>query len=223
MVVSNINPHNKEIVVRRRIASIFNKREDDFPSLREYNDYLEEVEDMIFNLVAGDDVAATEEKIAEYQEENADLILAEELALAMAASKGPPAQTDNTDGQLDWLFYDMEVGGVEMIALFEYKLRESHVIRFRHIWHQLPDALGSSQGISVGAGQYAPTVVGGQPRPTGIAPQPVPLRGGPDMHGYLEDEETMRIRTENASRAAGWSIEFSKKRGFEEAFASFCV
>jgi CDK-activating kinase assembly factor MAT1 len=42
------------------------------------------------------------------------------------------------------------------------------------------------------------------------------------MHGYLEDEETMRIRTENASRAAGWSIEFSKKRGFEEAFASFC-
>ncbi|KAH8505060.1 hypothetical protein H0E87_012345 [Populus deltoides] len=185
MVVSNINPHNKEIVVRRRIASIFNKREDDFPSLREYNDYLEEVEDMIFNLVAGDDVAATEVKIAEYQEENADLILinharkAEELALAMSASKGPPAQTDNTDG--------------------------------------------SSQGISVAAGQYAPTIVGGQPRPTGIAPQPVPLRGGPDMHGYLEDEETMRIRTENASRAAGWSIEFSKKRGFEEAFASFCV
>ncbi|XP_024458560.1 uncharacterized protein LOC7485263 isoform X1 [Populus trichocarpa] len=188
MVVSNINPHNKEIVVRRRIASIFNKREDDFPSLREYNDYLEEVEDMslvtVFNLVAGDDVAATEVKIAEYQEENADLILinharkAEELALAMSASKGPPAQTDNTDG--------------------------------------------SSQGISVGAGQYAPTIVGGQPRPTGIAPQPVPLRGGPDMHGYLEDEETMRIRTENASRAAGWSIEFSKKRGFEEAFASFC-
>jgi len=81
----------------------------------------------------------------------------------------------------------------------------------------------SSQGISVAAGQYAPTIVGGQPRPTGIAPQPVPLRGGPDMHGYLEDEETMRIRTENASRAAGWSIEFSKKRGFEEAFASFCV
>lgn len=29
----------------------------------------------VFNLVAGDDVAATEVKIAEYQEENADLIL----------------------------------------------------------------------------------------------------------------------------------------------------
>jgi hypothetical protein len=30
----------------------------------------------------------------------------------------------------------------EMIALYEYKLRENHVIRFRHIWHQLLDALG---------------------------------------------------------------------------------
>jgi len=85
----------------------FNKREEDFPSLREYNDYLEEVEDMseflcfffqwllsivfnsrfyldqkkkfffltVFDLVAGVDVPAIEEKIAEYQKENADLIL----------------------------------------------------------------------------------------------------------------------------------------------------
>ncbi|CAK7338144.1 unnamed protein product [Dovyalis caffra] len=187
MVVSSINPHNKEILIRRRITSIFNKREEDFPSLKEYNDYLEEVEDMIFNLVAGVDVTAIEEKIAEYEKENADLILinqarkAEELALAMAASKGPPAQTDNTDGS-------------------------------------------SQGGISVEAGQYAPTIAGGQPRPIGIAPQPVPVRGGPDMHGrYAEDEETMRIRTERANRAAGWSIEFSKKRALEEAFASICV
>ena len=84
-------------------------------------------------------------------------------------------------------------------------------------------SIQSSQGISVGAGQYAPTIVGGQPRPIGIALQPMPLRGGPDMHGYLEDEETTRIRTGRASRAAGWSIEFSKKRAFEETFASLCV
>jgi len=64
MVVSSSNPHNKEIMIRRRISNIFNKREDDFPSLKEYNDYLEEVEDMIFNLVTGVDVPAIEEKIA---------------------------------------------------------------------------------------------------------------------------------------------------------------
>ncbi|CAL0311739.1 unnamed protein product [Lupinus luteus] len=101
MVVSSTNPHNKEIAIRRRIASIFNKREDDFTSLREYNDYLEEVEDMTFNLIEGIDVAAIEAKIAEYQEENAEQIMinrarkAEELAAALAASKGKPAQADN--------------------------------------------------------------------------------------------------------------------------------
>ncbi|OIV92938.1 hypothetical protein TanjilG_20600 [Lupinus angustifolius] len=82
----------------------FNKREDDFPSLREYNDYLEEVEDMTFNLIEGIDVAAIEAKIAIYQEENAEQIMinrarkAEELAAALAASKGQPAQTDNDVG-----------------------------------------------------------------------------------------------------------------------------
>lgn len=104
MVVSSSNPHSKEISIRRRIASIFNKREEDFPSLREYNDYLEEVEDMTFNLIEGIDVPAIEEKIAKYQEENAEQIMinrarkAEELAAAMAASKGPLAQSDNDGG-----------------------------------------------------------------------------------------------------------------------------
>ena len=36
----------KEVAIRRRIAKEFNKRRDDFPDLRSYNDYLEEVEDI---------------------------------------------------------------------------------------------------------------------------------------------------------------------------------
>ena len=91
----------------------FNKREEDFPTLKEYNDYLEEVEDMsmlllcfffffffsdfctlyfpcifsinkkrdnsvtlsAFDLIEGIDVPAIEEKIARYQEENAEQIM----------------------------------------------------------------------------------------------------------------------------------------------------
>ncbi|KAL0013476.1 hypothetical protein SO802_000545 [Lithocarpus litseifolius] len=100
MVVSSSNPHSKEISIRRRIASIFNKREEDFSSLKEYNDYLEEVEDMTFNLIEGIDVPAIEAKIAEYEKENHDQIMinrarkAEELAAAQVASKGP-AQNDS--------------------------------------------------------------------------------------------------------------------------------
>ncbi|KAM1731719.1 hypothetical protein ACFX11_017566 [Malus domestica] len=104
MVVTNSNSQNREIVVRKRIASIFNKREEDFSSLREYNDYLEEVEDMTFDLIEGIDVPAIEAKIAKYQEENAEQIMinrarkAEELAAALAASKGHPIQNETDAG-----------------------------------------------------------------------------------------------------------------------------
>ncbi|CAK8533645.1 unnamed protein product [Lathyrus sativus] len=107
MVISSTNPQYKEITIRRRIASIFNKREDDFSSLKDYNDYLEEVEDMTFDLIEGIDVAAIEAKIAKYQEENSEQIMvnrarkAEELAAAMAAIKAQPAQTDNDDANLN--------------------------------------------------------------------------------------------------------------------------
>ncbi|KAI3754524.1 hypothetical protein L1987_54311 [Smallanthus sonchifolius] len=100
VVASGTNSFAKEMTIRKRIGNIFNKRVDDFPSLRDYNDYLEEVEDMTVNLVEGIDVPAIEAKIAQYQKENAEQIMnaharkAEEFAAALAASKGQPVQTD---------------------------------------------------------------------------------------------------------------------------------
>ncbi|XP_073281653.1 uncharacterized protein, partial [Primulina huaijiensis] len=77
----------------------YNKRVEDFTSLREYNDYLEEVEDMIVNLSEGIDVPAIEVRIAQYQRENAEQIMnaqarkAEEYAAALTASRGQLVQT----------------------------------------------------------------------------------------------------------------------------------
>ncbi|KAH7853718.1 hypothetical protein Vadar_005896 [Vaccinium darrowii] len=96
VVASGTNPFAKEMAIRKRISNIFNKREEDFSSLREYNDYLEEVEDMTVNLVEGIDVPIIEASIARYQKENAEQIMnaqarkAEEYAAALAASKGLP-------------------------------------------------------------------------------------------------------------------------------------
>ncbi|KAG9014985.1 TFIIH/NER complex subunit [Tulasnella sp. JGI-2019a] len=64
----------KEVAVRRRIVKQFNKRREDFIDLRAYNDYLEMVEDIAFNLINGVDVEATEARIAAYREENAAVI-----------------------------------------------------------------------------------------------------------------------------------------------------
>lgn len=195
VVASGTNSFAKEMAIRKRIGSIYNKREDDFPSLKDYNDYLEEVEDMTFNLIEGIDVAEIEAKIAKYQEENAEQIInararkAEELAAALKASKGHPAPLDTIDG-----------------------------------------ATGQSSQAGVGIqGQYAPAVAGGafiQPRPTGVMPQaqPIPVGGGPEMQGFLgDDEESQKLRTERAARAGGWTMELGKRRAFEEAFSSMWI
>ncbi|KAL4065351.1 CDK-activating kinase assembly factor MAT1-domain-containing protein [Scleroderma yunnanense] len=64
----------KEVAVRRRIAKEFNKRREDFPDLRSYNDYLEEVEDITFNLINEINIPETEARIDAYRKENAALI-----------------------------------------------------------------------------------------------------------------------------------------------------
>ncbi|THG95335.1 hypothetical protein EW026_g6305 [Hermanssonia centrifuga] len=64
----------KEVAVRRRIAKDFNKRPEDFPDLRSYNDYLEEAEDIAFNLIHDIDIPETEARVAQFKKENAAVI-----------------------------------------------------------------------------------------------------------------------------------------------------
>jgi len=64
----------KENFVRKRILKIYNLLEDDFSSLRDYNDYLERVETIIYKLVNNEDVAEIEEKIRIYREEHSEAI-----------------------------------------------------------------------------------------------------------------------------------------------------
>ena len=60
----------REVDVRRRVGEVMNRRQEEFLTLRDFNNYLEEVEDMTFNLVNGVDVAETEKKLRAYQREN---------------------------------------------------------------------------------------------------------------------------------------------------------
>ncbi|KAF3513522.1 hypothetical protein Bca4012_007913 [Brassica carinata] len=182
VLVSNSSHQNKEIHIRRRISEIYNKREEDFPSLKDYNDYLEEVECMVFDLVDGINVEAIEEKIKKYSQENAEQIMinrarkAEDLTAALAACKAQQPQTD--------------------------------------------------ADTSTNNGTTSGTAYSQAPRPTGMGPQPVPIGGGggADHQRYsMEDEAMMRLKAERATRAGGFSLEISKKRALEEAFASIWV
>ncbi|XP_054759629.1 CDK-activating kinase assembly factor MAT1-like [Lytechinus pictus] len=64
----------KEVDIRRRVMKDFNKQEGDFQTLREYNDYLEDIEHIVYNLTNGVDMEATRKKIENYRRENKELI-----------------------------------------------------------------------------------------------------------------------------------------------------
>lgn len=64
----------KEVDIRRKIIKIFNKREEDFNSLMDFNNYLEEVEVIIFNLANKTNVEETKKKVDAYKKEHEKLI-----------------------------------------------------------------------------------------------------------------------------------------------------
>ncbi|KAJ6028098.1 CDK-activating kinase assembly factor MAT1 [Penicillium herquei] len=60
----------REVDIRRRVMHILNRREEEFDSKRAYDDFLEQREEMIANLVSRIDVAKTEAQLQKYASEN---------------------------------------------------------------------------------------------------------------------------------------------------------
>ena len=65
----------RDFSIRRKIKALYNKKESDFASVDDYKNYEEEVEDIVFNLVNHEDVAATNEKVEKYRKENSKEIV----------------------------------------------------------------------------------------------------------------------------------------------------
>ncbi|XP_072946445.1 CDK-activating kinase assembly factor MAT1 [Epargyreus clarus] len=65
----------KEIDIRKRVLKDYNKKEEDFATIREYNDYLEEIETIIYNLANNIDVVGTNKRIEQYKKENKEIIM----------------------------------------------------------------------------------------------------------------------------------------------------
>ncbi|CAI2735751.1 unnamed protein product [Schistosoma spindalis] len=64
----------KEIDIRKKLLGDFNKREDDFDCLEEYNLYLEKIENLIYNLTNDINVEETKRYIENYKKENKEII-----------------------------------------------------------------------------------------------------------------------------------------------------
>ncbi|CAD6913885.1 unnamed protein product, partial [Tilletia controversa] len=76
----------REVDVRRRVGKIYNKQDRDFPSMEAYNDYLEEVEEITFNLINNVDPTRTEARIAMHEHANRTQITRTSHSLTLASS-----------------------------------------------------------------------------------------------------------------------------------------
>ncbi|GMM50704.1 TFIIH/NER complex subunit [Starmerella bacillaris] len=67
----------KEVDSRQRVMKVYNKQESDFPSIKEYNDYLEHIEDLIFDISNGSPKTKqkTEDEVREYEKSHKKEIL----------------------------------------------------------------------------------------------------------------------------------------------------
>jgi len=111
----------KEVVIRKRISKYFNKRPEDFMTLDAYNNYLEEVEDITFNLINGVDVAQTEAKIKQFQMENQELIAQNAVHEAR--------QAELSKRQEEAIRKEREERKAELLRLEEEARREEEEIR----------------------------------------------------------------------------------------------
>ncbi|KAI6246755.1 RNA polymerase II transcription factor B subunit 3 [Erysiphe necator] len=62
----------REVDIRKRVDAVFNRRQEDFETLRDWNNYLEEVESLIFDLVEGtrEEKMKAEERLKQYRKSN---------------------------------------------------------------------------------------------------------------------------------------------------------
>lgn len=65
----------KQTYYRKKLMKIFNLKQDDFSTLREFNDYLEQVEIYVMNLAYDIDVDSTKRQIETFQKNYEDLII----------------------------------------------------------------------------------------------------------------------------------------------------
>jgi CDK-activating kinase assembly factor MAT1 len=72
----------RDFKVRKRIKLVFNKGENDFRTLLEFNNYEEDVEDMIYNLTNGIDEVAINKRLDSYRVGNAKQIAVNQSKLA---------------------------------------------------------------------------------------------------------------------------------------------
>ncbi|ORY17428.1 CDK-activating kinase assembly factor MAT1-domain-containing protein [Clohesyomyces aquaticus] len=103
----------REVDIRKRVARVMNKTESDFETLRDYNNYLETVEEITWNLILKIDLEATEKRLRLWEEAQK----AEVESINSTVSRRLHTATDTVDPQSDTARVILKKSGVQRKAL----------------------------------------------------------------------------------------------------------
>mmetsp|Transcript_2349 Transcript_2349/g.7029 ORF Transcript_2349/g.7029 Transcript_2349/m.7029 type:complete len:190 (-) Transcript_2349:1308-1877(-) len=181
----------RELRIRRKVESVFNREEVDFASADEYNDYLEQKEDIIFNLTERIDVEATAARLAKYERDNADSILAVNLRQAETIREADEAAVAR----------GMDLDGEETSSAIK-----------------AADATEHAEGH--GAVQYAaaaPTMLDTRAAPV-LVKEAI---AGNQVYAPQDPLLTDRQRHELMAKASGWHPGITAARAMQQALSTF--
>lgn len=232
----------KDNLIRKRIHKIYNKRREDFPSSSEYNDYLETVEDIIFNLLTNTDVEATNEKVKRYQAENQQLIHLNVSKKAFEENaikeKILNAEKDLQEQRRKHILEDQEEAKKRLQERLEQiqnnskglkgkpaakkkeKEKEKEDKKDLRITISVPATTTAAAPAAPDRMQYLPSMSQSAPTAQPMANAPA-LAAQPLSSAPASSSQPVDIKTRE--RAGGYREEYVKSRALEEAFASFFV
>ena len=206
---SSPTPSSQSSIASRRR---YNKRQVDFTALKDYNDYLEAQEDIIFNLIEGVDVKETEARVDAYRREHASEIARlqkrnEEEDRRLASARGVAASADATWAPRRMSGADSAGEGETPAPAPGGKAASGFAAMFG--FGQTPGASGGGGGTA-GGGGGPPRVVSVKP------PTPAPMSAG----------KALEIGHGRHAHHAGWDDATDKseegQRRREAAIASAC-
>ncbi|KAL7414142.1 CDK-activating kinase assembly factor MAT1-domain-containing protein [Mrakia frigida] len=226
----------EEVAIRRRIAKNFNKRAEDFEDTRAYNDYLEEVEDITFNLLNQVSLPQTEARIAAFAAANAEFIDSNAL-LDEEERERVEEEEKRAKEERDWRREQGRKEGEEKEK--EKKILEEKLLKELEFSSADPSAILSklSAAASASTASLQPTA----PPPPSFVPRlrrsaatqapagpPPPYKDPYDSYETLytmmesyDDPSTARLREDKDGtiEAGGWSVQETWERAVKGAVA----
>uniref|UniRef100_A0AAV1US84 RING-type domain-containing protein n=1 Tax=Peronospora matthiolae TaxID=2874970 RepID=A0AAV1US84_9STRA len=216
----------KETSIRKKVIKDYNKTEEDFDTLDEYNDYLETLENLVFDLVYGneDERAAAQKQWKQYRQENAILIATNDakkadeerrIAQLIAEQQRMAEERRQLQQREDSQFEaDLELQKEQLMEVALGERDESDVAKLRATTTAIPIDQAVTAEMEAAMMGFQPGVIGG--------PQPIPVPGGKRGPNFGVNESKKLRRQQQL--AGGYDPDVHFKRNRTEAWCGiyFC-